>query len=59
MAQLTLNLVQGAVIFNFTPEAAQQLQSEISTLMQSLKSVANRTPGGGSRPTPQKSMEYQ
>ncbi|MDJ0568513.1 MAG: hypothetical protein QNJ53_05655 [Pleurocapsa sp. MO_192.B19] len=59
MAQLTLNLVQGAVIFNFTPEAAKQLQTEISTLMQSLKAIASRTPSSGSRPTPQKSMEYQ
>lgn len=59
MAQLTLNLVQGSVICNFTPEAAKQLQFEISTLMQSLKAIAGRTSGGGSRPTPEKSLEYQ
>ncbi len=59
MNRLTLNLVQGAVSFNFSPEAARQLYAEISTLMQSLKAVANVTPGGGNRPTPQKSMEYQ
>ncbi|MDJ0590082.1 MAG: hypothetical protein QNJ72_08830 [Pleurocapsa sp. MO_226.B13] len=59
MNRLTLNLVQGAASFNFSPEAARQLYAEISTLMQSLKAVANVTPGGGNRPTPQKSMEYQ
>ena len=58
MAQLTLNLVQGSVICNFTPEAAKQLQAEISTLMQSLKAVASRTSGSG-RPIPEKSMEYR
>lgn len=59
MSQFTLNLVQGAVIFNFTTEAGKELQKEISTLMQSLKAVASATPGGGNRPSPQKSMEYQ
>ena len=59
MNRLTLNLVQGAVSFNFSPEAAKQLQTEISDLMQSLKAIANVTPGAGNRPTRQKSMEYQ
>ena len=59
MAQLTLNLVQGAVSFNFSTEAAKQLQTEISTLMQSLKAVANSTAGSGNRPVRQESMEYQ
>ena len=59
MNQLTLNLVQGAVSFTFSEEAAIQLQKEISALMQSLKAIANVTPGAGSRPTPQKSMEYR
>jgi len=45
MAQLTLNLVQGAVQFDFSPESAQQLQAEISKLMQSLKAI-QRGPGG-------------
>jgi hypothetical protein len=59
MAQLTLNLLQGSVTFNFSPEAAKQLQAEISTLMQSLKTSASMTSGGGNRPVPQKPMEYR
>lgn len=57
MSQLTLNLTQGSVSFNFTVEGAQNLQQEISQLMDSLKAVANRAAGG--KPTPQKSMEYR
>ncbi|MGL4882348.1 MAG: hypothetical protein ACRC80_07965 [Waterburya sp.] len=59
MTQLTLNLLQGSVTFNFSPEAAKQLQAEISTLMQSLKTAASMTPGSGNRPVPQKPMEYR
>lgn len=59
MSQITLNLVQGAVIFNFSPESAQRLQAEISILMQSLKAATTTSPTGGSRPSPQKSMEYR
>ena len=59
MAQLTLNLIQGAVSFNFSLDAAQQLQAEIATLMQSLKTVASATPGAGKRPVKQKPMEYR
>lgn len=59
MAQLTLNLVQGAVSFNFSEDAAKQLQAEISTLMQSLKAIATAKTGGGNRPVKQESMEYR
>ncbi|GAB4524679.1 MAG: hypothetical protein Tsb0014_03350 [Pleurocapsa sp.] len=59
MAQFTINLVQGSVSFSFSAEAAQQLQKEISTLMQSLKAVASQAAGGGSRPNPQPPMEYR
>ncbi|MBE9168249.1 hypothetical protein IQ238_12235 [Pleurocapsales cyanobacterium LEGE 06147] len=59
MSQLTLNLIQGSVTFNFTAEAAQKLQQEISVLLQSLKAIASRTSSGGSRPNPQNSMEYR
>ncbi len=59
MAQLTLNLVQGAVSFNFSETAALELQQAISALMQSLKAVASATPGSGNRPTRQESMEYR
>lgn len=58
MAQLTLNLIQGSVSFNFTPEAAQDLQKNIDQLMNSLKAIATNA-ASGSRPSPQKSMEYR
>ncbi|NCJ08291.1 hypothetical protein GS597_17620 [Synechococcales cyanobacterium C] len=56
--QLTLNLVEGSVSFRFNPEAARDLQGAIAALMQSLKAIASKTPGGG-KATPHKSMEYQ
>lgn len=59
MAQLTLNLVQGSVSFSFSVDAAKQLQTEISALMQSLKAIASTTSSGGSRPAKQESMEYR
>lgn len=59
MAQFTINLLQGAVSFNFSSDAAKQLQKEILALMQSLKAVANATPGSGNRPVRQESMEYR
>lgn len=59
MTQLTLNLVQGAVSFNFPTDAAHKLQAEIATLMQSLKAIASSTTGGGGRPVKQESMEYR
>ncbi len=59
MTQLTLNLVQGSVSCNFTLKAAKQLQQEISTLMASLKAVANHTASGSGKPVPQPAMEFQ
>ena len=58
MTQLTLNLVQGSVRFNFSAEAATSLKSEIDQLMQRLKTVANNS-GSGGRPQPEKPMEYR
>jgi hypothetical protein len=58
MAQLTLNLVQGSVSFNFTLEAAQNLNQEIAQLMQTLKAIAANI-SGGNKPTPHKAMEYR
>ena len=58
MTQITLNLIQGAVTFSFTPEAAEGLKKEIDQLMQSLKAIAANVSSGG-RPTSQKSMEYR
>ena len=59
MTQFTINLLQGSVRINFTPEAAQNLQQEISKLMQSLKAVAVAAGERGNKPKPQSSMEYQ
>ncbi len=59
MTQLTLNLIQGSVSFNFTPEAAKNLKREISQLIQSIKIIATSTSSGKGRPTPQKPMEYR
>jgi hypothetical protein len=58
MSQFTLNLIQGAVSFNFSIDAAQKLKEEISILMQSLKNLALQAKTGG-KPTPEKPMEYQ
>ncbi len=56
---ITFNLLQGSVSFNFTVEAARDLQSAIADLMTSLKAVANQTTAPGVRHVnPQKSMEY-
>ncbi len=59
MTQLTINIPQGSLSFNFTPDGAKQLQQEISNLMQNLKAAATRDTSSGSRPKPQKSMEYR
>ncbi|WP_330204107.1 hypothetical protein [Cyanobacterium sp. Dongsha4] len=58
MSQLTLNLIQGSVSFNFTSSAAENLQTEINNLMQSLKEIALQNKTGG-KPTPKTAMEYQ
>lgn len=57
MAQLTLNLIQGAVSFKFSPEAARELKAEIDRLMQGLKGIAAKT-SKGNRPDPQPPLEY-
>lgn len=57
-SKLTLNLVEGAVAFSYTPEAARELQAAIAVLMASLKTTAAKAAPGG-RATPQKPMEYQ
>ena len=59
MSKFTFNLVQGAVSFNFSKEAALELQAEISKLMQSLKAIASTAAGAGNRPVKQDSMEYR
>ncbi len=56
MTQLRLNLVEGAVSFQFSPEAAQELQGGIANLMQSLKAATTKSAG---KPNPQQPMQYQ
>jgi hypothetical protein len=58
MSQLTLNLLQGAVAFSFSPEAASNLKAEIDQLMQRLKAIAAGAASGG-KPQPQPAMEYR
>ena len=58
-SHLTLNLVEGSVSFNFSPQAARELKAAIDLLMQSLKAVAAKTPSSGGKPSPQKPMEYR
>ncbi|NEO55402.1 MAG: hypothetical protein F6K54_21425 [Okeania sp. SIO3B5] len=53
--KLTLNMVEGSISFDFSPEAAKNLQSAIAQLMQQLKTVV----GSPGKLTPQKPMEYQ
>ena len=54
---LKINLVQGSVTINFTPQAARDLQKAIALLMQNLKAIANKA--SSSRPQPKKPMEYR
>lgn len=56
--KLTLNLLEGSVSFNFTADAATNLQAEISQLMQKMKAATQAT-GSGGKPAPQKPMEYR
>ena len=58
MSQLTINLIQGAVSFQFSVSAAEKLKQEINVLMQSLKEIALQGKTGG-KPKPHKPMEYQ
>ena len=58
MTQITLNLVEGSVRFNFSLEAATNLKLEIAELVKRLKTVAANA-GSGGRPKPEKAMEYQ
>jgi hypothetical protein len=58
LSQLTLNLVEGSVSFNFSADAARDLQGAIAQLMQSLKATTQSVSGGG-KPSPQKPMEYR
>ena len=48
-SQITLNLTQGSVRFNFSLESAQALKADLSALMTSLKAIAVRTSEGAQR----------
>jgi hypothetical protein len=56
-SQLRLNLVEGAVSFSFSPEAARELQAAIASLLASLKVTASKPAGG--KASPQPSLEYR
>ena len=45
MSQFTINLIQGAVSFRFDNQAAQNLRTEINSLMQSLKEITLQNTG--------------
>lgn len=55
MTQLRLNISQGSLVFNFPPEAAEKLKTEINQLMQTLKTNASQK----TKPTPAPSMEFR
>ena len=57
-AQITLNLMQGSVRFNFSPQSAQDLKAALGNLVSQLKAIAAQPPSVGKRP-PEPTMEYQ
>lgn len=57
-SQLTLNLDQGSIRFNFSPEAAQELKQALSSLMEKFK-VTTQAVNEGNKPQPQSPTEYR
>lgn len=57
-SQITFNLLQGSVRFNFSPAAAEELKAALTDLVTGLKAIAAQQASGGKR-TPQPTMEYQ
>lgn len=55
---LTLNLVEGSVSFQFSPQAARELQAAIAQLMARLKATTAKTAPGG-KASPQPPLEYR
>ena len=55
---MILNLLQGSVRFNFSPEAAQELKAALIRLVDQLKAIAAQQPNVGKR-IPEPAMEYQ
>ncbi|QLE54338.1 hypothetical protein [Nostoc sp. TCL26-01] len=56
---LRLNLIEGSVSFNFSPQAAQELKAAIDQLMERLKAVSAKPAAGGSKASPQPPLEYR
>jgi hypothetical protein len=57
-AQITLNLLQGSVRFNFSSTAAQELKAALAGLVNQLKAIAAQQQTPGKR-TPEPMLEYQ
>ena len=47
------------MVFSFTPEAAQELRTALTALMDSLKAATTQDIAGGTKPKPQQPMEYR
>ena len=58
-SELTLNLVEGSVRCQFSPEAAHNLKESIAVLMGRLKAIAVRNSTKGSVKSAEKPMEYR
>jgi len=58
VSQITLNLLQGSVRFNFSHAAAQELKAALTELVRQLKAIASQAPGEGKRAAVP-AMEYQ
>ncbi|WP_017655488.1 hypothetical protein [Fortiea contorta] len=56
---LTLNLIEGSVSFSFSPQSAQELKLALAELIERLKAVAAKPTPGGSKPAPQRPVEYR
>ncbi len=56
---LILNLIEGSVSFNFSPQSANELKAALDELMERLKTVAAKPTPGGSKPIPQRPVEYR
>ena len=56
--QITLNLLQGSVRFNFSASAAQELKTALAELVHQLKAIAAQPASAGKR-APVATMEYQ
>ena len=58
-SQITFNLLQGAIRFNFSPAAAQALKANLTDLVNRMKAIAAQASEGTSQRAASDSMEYQ